>query len=189
MSYIDLSGIKARNGISGNSQDEQYQLALEDAIGFVEWYTGKKFDGEQTITEETHDIKPQTPSKDYTAYFLHNYPITSIDAVRFYDMTLSASDYMVNKRTGKLIIAGSVYGAVRQFNNFAVVSVDYKYGYAEVPAAINAVIAQLAIAIARGAGQSLSSEKTGDYQIMRANYLGMISQDMMSILKSFTKVH
>jgi hypothetical protein len=174
--------------VSGNAQDEQYQLALDDAIGFVEWYTSKKFSDDNIVLEEEFDIKPLTPNRDYSAYFLHNYPVKSIEQVTFYDTVLSTNDYTFNKRTGKLIIAGSVWSRNRQYTNFGAVKVDYTYGYADVPDAINAVIAQLAIAIARGAGQSLSSEKTGDYQIMRANYLGMISQDMMAVLKSYAKV-
>ena len=190
MSYLSLVELKARHGITSSNEDEKLTLALDDAIGFVEWITGRKFDGDTAVVAEEHDVTVKVPTSDYTSYFLKNFPVKTVDAVRFNGDALTTNDYMIKKNTGRLLIAGSVYGKLRAYENFAVVSVDYTYGYSEeVPAGINAVISQLAFALARGAGQSSSMEKIGDYQIQRANYLGMISQDLMNVLKSYSKVH
>lgn len=145
MAYPTLSNVKASLRITDSSEDTVIQNCLDQAVEWVEKFTGRKFSGSQTtVTDEQYDLDTMTQTTDGMFVQLRQMDISEITSVSLGDQVLASDDYKWTPE-GRLIIFGRIFDIARRaYNDFQYVKVTYKYG-AATNSVVNGAIQMLAM--------------------------------------------
>ena len=112
---FDLTGAKARLGITDNAQDVEITAALDASLAIAEAYCKRRFKLQGSVETVVHD------SAGYV--FLDHYPIKTISSIVSENHT--DVKYKINKNAGYLDLHGRY--------NFEEMEVHYEGGYPTLP--------------------------------------------------------
>lgn len=190
--FVSLSDLKTYLNLAGSNQDAQLEVAIGAASGCIESYLKRQIPSRGAITEY-HSLECAGAE-----LYLGDWPIVSVtsvneDSTRTYGSTgllVVDTDYIVSKRSGKLVRAVLGGGARGWLSGFRTVKVVYLAGYmppdASTPAGATAipedlrlVCLEVAAAIYSEAdrkrwGVSAVSDAMGNL----TRYLGYMTQDI-----------
>lgn len=127
MSVITLDDYKTYAGITNPKEDDKLQVLVDYANSFVESYCNTKFEL-TTVTEERNTCFNNE-------IYLEEIPVLSVDEIRVMNKktlvgVLDGEDYHLENNQGIVtILETSLQIPDGNFN----VSVDYTYGYPDVP--------------------------------------------------------
>ena len=129
MAYPTITNLKAQLRITDTSEDTVLQLCLDQAVEWVEDFTGRNFSGTGVpITDEEYDLDSLTQTTDGSFIQLKQMDIISVEDVKLGDVSIGADDYKWTPE-GRLIIFGRIFDVARRaFNDFQYVKVSYTYG-------------------------------------------------------------
>ncbi len=129
MAYPTITNLKSQLRITDNAENSVLQLCLDEAIEWVEDFTGRNFSGTAvTITDEEYDLDSLTQTSDGSFVQLKQMDIVDVTDVKLGDQSIGADDYKFTPE-GRLIIFGRIFDVARRaFNDFQYVKVSYTYG-------------------------------------------------------------
>ena len=129
MAYPRIDNLKTQLRITDSAEDEVLQLCLDQAIEWVEDFTGRNFSGTAiSVVNEEYDMDSITQTTDGTVIQLKQMDIVNIDSVELGGVALNADDYKWTPE-GRLVIFGRIFDVARRaYNDYQYVNVSYDYG-------------------------------------------------------------
>lgn len=129
MAYQTITNLKSQLRITDSAEDSVLQLCLDQAIEWVEDFTGRNFSGTGVaITDEEYDLDSLTQTTDGSFIQLKQMDILSVEDVKLGDVSIGADDYKFTPE-GRLVIFGRIFDVARRaFNDYQYVKVSYTYG-------------------------------------------------------------